>query len=45
MLNSDMHELVKTLGTILLWGETETQEKQFQRSKSSWILMTKATSG
>lgn len=45
MLNSDMHELVKTLGTILVWGETETQEKQFQRSKSSWILMTKATSG
>lgn len=40
MLNSDMHELVKRVGIIALWGETETQEKQFQRLKPSWILMT-----
>lgn len=40
-----MQMLVERVGLTPLWGETEAWEKQFQRSKSSWILMTRANSG
>lgn len=34
------HVWVRRVGKIPLWGERATWEKQLQRSKPSWILMT-----
>jgi len=38
-----MQKLIKKIRIILLWGEREKEEKQFQRPKSSWILMNSNT--